>query len=254
MRPKWRCYSQTGPHSPLHWFGCRYRYFTIINIFTSSFVFLPWHFDLASLDPHISPCISLTCAPVNRVHCARETNTCLTPLYMAIRSHRTLHDHFLTQYRQDRHSLLYYLLLIMWIWRMDSFCKSLKIKKTIAYALMMFYRTEVLLKKVQETFLSSKVVFDVHYIRVFCKFPGWSLLFTTTMVVLNVCSISLSYSINYVVIATICVKIISYLLLYLVLVAFLWPIASSDHYLLMFQHASHCWRIFKGSKLLTDSE
>jgi len=34
--------------------------------------------------------ISLMCAPVNRAHCS----TYLIPLYMAIRSHRTLCDHF----------------------------------------------------------------------------------------------------------------------------------------------------------------
>jgi len=30
--------------------------------------------------------------------------------------------------------------------------------------------------------LSSKADFGVRYIRVFCKFPGWSLLWTTTVV------------------------------------------------------------------------
>ena len=45
-----------------------------------------------------------------------------------------------------------------------------EIKKTIAYA---FWWTEVLPNKVWKASLSSKMVFGVCYIRVFCKFPGF---------------------------------------------------------------------------------
>jgi len=65
---------------------------------------------------------------------------------------------------------------------MGSFCKSLKIKKTIAYVFNNILLNWSIIKGGLRGFLTSKAVIGVCYIRVFCKFPGWSLLWTTTMV------------------------------------------------------------------------
>jgi len=55
----------------------------------------------------------------------------------------------------------------MEIWRygeMGSFCKSMKIKKTITFA--------ELKKEVYKIILIFQGVFGMRYIRMFCKFPG----------------------------------------------------------------------------------
>jgi len=66
-----------------------------------------------------------------------------------------------------------------------TFCKSLKIK-TIVYAfnnvLLNWTTAKEGLRGFLSQSLSSKVVLGMHYIRVFCKFPEWFLLWTTTMV------------------------------------------------------------------------
>ena len=57
---------------------------------------------------------------------------------------------------------------------MGSFCKSLKIEKTIAYAFNNVSLNWSITKGARGfQSLSSKVVFGVRYIRGFCKFPGW---------------------------------------------------------------------------------
>ena len=55
-------------------------------------------------------------------------------------------------------------------------------------------RSERLLKLT----LSSKAVFGVCYIRVYCKFPGWSLLWTTTVILMYVCMYVHTYVCTYV--------------------------------------------------------
>jgi len=60
-----------------------------------------------------------------------------------------------------------------------------KIEKTIAYALTMFCWTEVLPKEVWGAFeliLVFQSCFSMRYIRMLCKFPGWSLLWVTIVV------------------------------------------------------------------------
>jgi len=64
--------------------------------------------------------------------------------------------------------------------RNGQFYKSLKVEKTIAYVFNNVLLNWSIIKEGLRGILSS--VFSVCYIREFCKFPGWSLLWTTTVV------------------------------------------------------------------------
>ena len=60
-----------------------------------------------------------------------------------------------------------------WVIFTSSFCRSLKIEKTITYAFNNILLNWSNIKEGLRDFLFSKVVFDLHYIRMFSKFPGW---------------------------------------------------------------------------------
>jgi len=69
---------------------------------------------------------------------------------------------------------------------MGSFCKSLTIGKIIAYAFNNVLLNWSINKENLRAFWVNPyllLLFDVHYIRVFCKFPWWSLLWTTILTI-----------------------------------------------------------------------
>jgi len=73
-----------------------------------------------------------------------------------------------------------------WYGKMGSFCKSLKIEKTVVCDFYNVLNWSIYYQRRSERLFEVVLVFQISSgvccIRMFCKFPGWSLLGTTIIV------------------------------------------------------------------------